>query len=75
MGVLKRKKQIFIDRSVFSYIKPSRQIGFTSKYLHLFCEILNNQKILSKKLELKSIENLVKNFSIWWRWFIDCKSH
>ena len=71
MGVLKRKKkQIFIDRSVFSHVKPSRQIGFTSKYIHLFCEILNNQKILSKKLEIKTIENLVKkNFSICWRWF------
>ena len=71
MGVLKRKKkQIFIDRSVFSHVKPSRQIGFTSKYIYLFCEILNNQKILSKKLEIKTIENLVKkNFSICWRWF------
>ena len=71
MGVLKRKKkQIFIDRSVFSQVKPIRQIGITSRYIYLFCEILNNQKILSKKLDLKSIENLVKkNFSICWRWF------
>ena len=36
MGVLKiKKKQVFIDRSVFSHVKPSRQIGFTSKYIHL----------------------------------------
>ena len=37
MGVLKRKKkQIFIDRSVFSHVKPSRQIGFTSNIFICF---------------------------------------
>ena len=71
LGVLKRqKKQIIIDRSVFSQIKPERQVRSTSKYILLISEILNKDKIFSKKLDNKIIENTIKrNFSICWRWF------
>ena len=71
LGVLKRKKkQIIIDRSVFSQVKPERQIKVTSKYIHLISEIFNKDKIYEKKLDSKSIENVIrKNFSICWRWF------
>ena len=71
MGVLKRqKKQIVIDRSVFSQVKPERQIKITSKYILLVSEILNKENIYSKKLDVVSIENtLKKNFSLSWRWF------
>ena len=71
LGVLKRKKkQIIIDRSVFSQVKPERQIKLTSKYIHLISEIFNKDKIYEKKLDSKSIENVIrKNFSICWRWF------
>ena len=71
LGVLKRqKKQIIIDRSVFPQIKPERQVKSTSKYILLVSEILNKDKIFSKKLDNKTIENTIKkNFSISWRWF------
>ncbi len=71
LGVLKRqKKQIIIDRSVFPQIKPERQVRSSSKYIHLISEVLNNEKIYSKKLDYKMIENTIKkNFSICWRWF------
>ena len=71
LGVLKRqKKQIVIDRSVFSQVKPERQIKITSKYIHLISEILNKEKVYLKKLDTKFIENtLKKKFSITWRWF------
>ena len=71
MGVLKRlKKQIIIDRSVFAQVKPERQIRLTSKYIYLISKIFNKEKIYSKKLDSKLIENIVhKNFSICWRWF------
>ena len=71
LGVLKRKKkQIIIDQSVFSQVKPERQIKLTSKYIHLISEIFNKDKIYEKKLDSKSIENVIrKNFSICWRWF------
>ena len=71
LGVLKRqKKQLIIDRSVFSQVKPERQIKQTSKYLYLISEILNKDGIYPKKLETKFIENVIKkNFSLVWRWF------
>ena len=40
LGVLKRqKKQIIIDRSVFSQVKPERQIKLTSRYIYSISEI------------------------------------
>ena len=71
LGALKRKKkQLFIDRSVFPQVKPERQIVSTSKYIYLFNEILHKQKISSKRLDAKDIEILIKkNFSLCWRWF------
>ena len=46
LGVLiRKKKQIIIDRSVFSQVKPERQLKFTSKYIHLISEIFHKDKI------------------------------
>jgi DNA-binding transcriptional regulator YhcF (GntR family) len=71
LGVLKRiKKQIIIDRSVFSQVKPERQIKLTSKYIYLISEIFNKDGIYSKKIDIKYIEQVIKrNFSLVWRWF------
>ena len=71
IGALKRiKKQIIIDRSVFSQVKPEKQIKLTSKYIYLISKIFNKDKIYSKKLETKFIEQMIKkNFSLCWRWF------
>ena len=71
VGVLKRiKKQIIIDRSIFSQVKPERQIKLTSKYIYLISKIFNKDKIYPKDLETKFIEKTIKkNFSFCWRWF------
>ena len=71
IGVLKRiKKQIIIDRSVFSQVKPERQVKTTAKYIYLISEIFNKDGIYTKKLDPKFIENTIKkNFSLCWRWF------
>jgi DNA-binding transcriptional regulator YhcF (GntR family) len=71
LGVLKRiKKQIIIDRSVFSQVKPENQIKSTSKYIYLISEIFNKDGIYQKKLNTKLIEQTIKtNFSLCWRWF------
>ncbi len=71
LGVLKRlKKQIIIDRRSFSFIKPENQMKFTSKYILQIAEILNKEKLYSKRLDAKIIENILKkNFSLTWRWF------
>ena len=71
IGALKRiKKQIIIDRSVFSQVKPERQVKTTAKYIYLISEIFNKDGIYTKKLDPKFIENTIKkNFSLCWRWF------
>ena len=71
LGVLKRqKKQIIIDHSAFNLVKPEIQIKSTSKYIHLVSELFNREKIYSKKLDQKQIENVLKkNFTMCWRWF------
>ena len=71
LGALKRiKKQIIIDRSVFSSVKPERQIKLTSKYIYLVSTIFRKNKIYSKDMDVKFIENTIKkNFSLCWRWF------
>ena len=71
LGVLKRqKKQIIIDRRSFSFIKPENQMKYTARYIIQISEILHKEKIYSKKLDVKYVENILKkNFSITWRWF------
>lgn len=71
LGVLKRKKkQIIIDRSVFSHVKPEKQLKTTAKYIFLVSKILNKEKIYLKKLDINFIANTLKNnFSKCWRWF------
>ena len=70
-GVISRdKKKIIIDRKAFEYVKPTNQIKFSAKYIYLVSLALNKEKILSKKIDKKSIENLIKKrFSLCWRWF------
>ena len=71
LGVLKRqRKKIIIDRKSFSFIKPENQMKFTSKYILQVSSILNKEKLYSKKLNPKYIEDILKkNFSLCWRWF------
>ena len=71
LGAIKRQnKQLVIDRSVFSQVKPERQIKLTAKYIYLVSQLFTKDKIYSKKLDINLIENITKiNFSICWRWF------
>ena len=71
LGVLKRKqKQIIIDRTVFSQVKPERQIKLTSRYIEKISKIFNKDGIYPKKIEAKYIDQVIrKNFSLSWRWF------
>ena len=70
-GVITRsKKKIIIDRKAFSFIKPEQQIKFSSKYIYLVSKALNKDKVYSKKLDQKIIENTIKKrFSLAWSWF------
>ena len=70
-GVITRsKKRIVIDRKAFEFIKPNQQIKFSAKYIHLVSQALNKEKIYSKKIDQKTIENVIKKkFSLSWGWF------
>ena len=70
-GVITRnRKKIIIDRKAFNYVKPERQIKFSAKYIYLVSQALNKDKVYSKKLDQKNIENIIKKrFSLSWRWF------
>ena len=70
-GVITRnKKKIIIDRKAFPFVKPDNQIKFSSKYIYLVSQALNKDKVYSKKLDQKTIENIIKKkFSLSWRWF------
>ena len=70
-GVITRsKKKIIIDRKAFSFVKPEQQMKYTSKYIHLVSQSLNKEQTYSKKLDQKTIENIMKKrFSMCWRWF------
>ena len=70
-GVIARnKKKIIIDVKAFPYVKPHNQIKFSSKYIFLISQFLNQEKTYTKKLDTKIIENLIKKrFTLCWRWF------
>ena len=70
-GVINRsKKKIMIDRKAFSFVKPENQIKITSKYIYLVSLLLNQQKIYTKKINPKEVENIIrKRFTLCWRWF------
>jgi len=70
-GVITRnKKKIIIDRKAFPFVKPDNQIKISSKYIYLVSLALNKDKVYSKKLDQKAIENIIKKkFSLSWRWF------
>ena len=71
LGVLKRvKKQIIIERSVFSQVRPEKQVKTTAKYIYLISEVFNRDGINTKKIDAKYIEQIIrKSFSLVWRWF------
>ena len=68
--IIRDKKKIVIDGRAFKFVKPANQIKFSAKYIYLVSELLNKEKILSKKLDPKIIENIIKKkFTLCWRWF------
>ncbi len=69
-AITRNKKKIVIDRKAFSFVKPDNQIKFSAKYIRLVSQALNKDKVYTKKLDQKTIENLIKKkFSLSWRWF------
>ena len=72
-GVIKRnKKKIIIDRSSYPHIKPINSVKRVSRFLSILSKLLYKQKILSKKIETKSLEKIIKgNFSYVWKLYYE----
>ena len=69
-AIIRSKKKIIIDRKAFFYVRPENQIKFSSKYIHLVSQGLNRDQLYSKKIDTKTVENLIKKkFTLCWRWF------
>ena len=75
LGILvRKKKQIILDRSAFDKNSQLQQIKTTSKYITLFANQMvkdtEAKNIFSKDLSQDVIENIVKkNWSLCLRWF------
>ena len=72
-GVIKRnKKKIIIDRSSYPHIKPINSVKRVSRFLSILSKLLYQEKILSKKIETKTLEKVIKdNFSYAWKLYYE----
>ncbi len=69
-AITRNKKKIIINGKAYNFIKPENQIKFSAKYIYLVSQALNKDRVYSKKLDQKMIENIIKKkFSLCWRWF------
>ena len=70
-GVINRsKRKIIIDRKAFTFVQPENQIRLSAKYIYLVSKNLYKDKILTKKIDQKTIQNILKkNFTLCWRWY------
>jgi DNA-binding Lrp family transcriptional regulator len=68
-GIIKRiKSKIIIDRSAFPYAKPTLSKKRISRFLATFSKILEKEKILSKSISSKTLEEVIdNNFSYAWK--------
>ena len=66
--LIRNKKEIKIDRSAFSYVKPVNSVIRISRFMSLLSSYLAEGKIIPKKFGSKEIElSIKKNFSILWK--------
>lgn len=68
--IIKNKKKIILDRSVYKLIKPKNQIGITSKYISKVTDLMKKNNLLNSSIdEIKINEIIQDNFSTTWLWF------
>ena len=63
--IIKNKKKIILDRSVYKLIKPKNQIRITSKYISKVTDLMKKNNLLNSSIdEIKINEIIQDNFSI-----------
>ena len=69
--IKKVKKKLIIDKSAFEFVKPINTIVSLSRTLSVISKLLWDEKNLTKKLDSKKLEKVIKNnFSYVWKiWY------
>jgi len=61
-GIIKKnRKKITIDKSTTLFLNPDNSIKRISRFLNIFSEILEDNKILQNKLSSEKLEQIIKN--------------
>lgn len=68
--IIKKNRNIILDRNAYDFIKPIRQIKVTSNYLHKILIIMKKEGYVKSIISKEDIADVIKaNFSRCWLWF------
>ena len=67
-AITKHKKKIFIDRSVYTYVKPLKLIQNISHFLSFFSKMLLDKNNISKSYSSTELQKIIEEkFSYFWK--------
>lgn len=68
--IIKKNRNIILDRNAYDVIKPIKQIKITSNYLHKILKIMKKEGYENSVISTEDITDIIKaNFSRCWLWF------
>lgn len=68
--IIKKNRNIILDREAYDFIKPIRQIKVTANYLHKILKIMKKEGYENSVISTEDITDIIKaNFSRCWLWF------
>ena len=68
--IVKKNKNIILDRNAYDFVKPIRQVKVTSNYLHKILKIMKKEGYVKSVVSAEDIIDIIKtNFSRCWLWF------
>lgn len=68
--IIKKNRNIILDRNAYDFIKPIRQIKVTSNYLNKILKIMKKEGYVKSVISAEDITDIIKtNFSRCWLWF------
>ena len=68
--IIKKNRNIILDRNAYDFVKPIKQIKVTSNYLHKILKIMKKEGYIKSVISAEDITDIIKdNFSRCWLWF------
>ena len=68
--IIKKNRNIILDRNAYDFVKPIRQIKVTANYLHKILKIMKKEGFVKSIISTEDITDIIKtNFSRCWLWF------